>query len=739
MPEPIKLLLLCAGVLIPTWVQSLTLGNLNGSVLIGRPLNLTVPVRMDPGTASVPQCVQVDVFHAENRLDRSLVQTSWLSLDTKTDSGILKILTTVPVDEPVVSLSVRAGCGDKTERKYVLLADMPSDLPGAAVALANGGQIERETRTGIDAPVPTSSPALAPRTSPASTSAVASSANTASAVALAPVAKSRPPVGATAPSLPGKDSSGPATPIQRPLKPATAVTAVQRQNPEAKPRLTLDAPPENIELSLKASRNLVIASEDGGQARAEAKALWLILNTPPEQLSVEASRLQMLEAQVKTLQSSAAKSQAEQTRLQSELAKAEDERYMNGVIGLLAVLFVGGLSTAGYFWFRTGRSRPAFRLDWWRKRDGGPSLLGGLAGKSALSERGSGRSGRASIAPDVDLSVFDSVLDNDAVHRHPVVSDSVPPSERYDSAPMPSGFFNSTMGSRALNVEELFDVQQQAEFFVSLGQHEQAIDLLRNHIASTPGTSGVAYLDLLHLLYKFDRRPEFDRLRDEFNFSFNAEVPTFDKFAQFERNRRGIERYPAAISRIESLWKTPEILGLLEQYIFRKPEAGDTEMFDLEAYRELLLLFAIANETQANPGSLTGREGRASIMGIDGFDGLLANPRSVSGSLTTLDSLSPPFGTGGGADLDLDVDLFALEGPEPATSGQAATAGERVLEALDFSLSLPGSMTEAEAKAEAEVDAEASSIELEISKFLEDKNSSLNFTDSDLAPAVKKP
>ena len=32
-----------------------------------------------------------------------------------------------------------------------------------------------------------------------------------------------------------------------------------------------------------------------------------------------------------------------------------------------------------------------------------------------------------------------------------------------------------------INPEELFDIQQQAEFFVSVGEHDQAVEVLRQH------------------------------------------------------------------------------------------------------------------------------------------------------------------------------------------------------------------------------------------------------------------
>ena len=60
------------------------------------------------------------------------------------------------------------------------------------------------------------------------------------------------------------------------------------------------------------------------------------------------------------------------------------------------------------------------------------------------------------------------------------------------------------------------------------------------------------------------------------------------------------------MSRIEAHWKTPQILDVLQELIFRQPEAGTPdqgESFDLTAYRELMLLFAIAKDlSEGSPG-----------------------------------------------------------------------------------------------------------------------------------------
>ena len=50
------------------------------------------------------------------------------------------------------------------------------------------------------------------------------------------------------------------------------------------------------------------------------------------------------------------------------------------------------------------------------------------------------------------------------------------------------------------------------------------------------------------------------------------------------------------MARIVALWPSHKVLEVIEESIFRKPGSVEGEAFDLDAYRELLLLYAIAKE-----------------------------------------------------------------------------------------------------------------------------------------------
>src|SRR5690606_27253672 len=70
---------------------------------------------------------------------------------------------------------------------------------------------------------------------------------------------------------------------------------------------------------------------------------------------------------------------------------------------------------------------------------------------------------------------------------------------------------------RAAKAEELFDVQHQAEFFISIGKEEQAIAILLDHVGDDVQTSALIYLDLLNLYHKGNRKEDYSELANSFN------------------------------------------------------------------------------------------------------------------------------------------------------------------------------------------------------------------------------
>jgi hypothetical protein len=144
---------------------------------------------------------------------------------------------------------------------------------------------------------------------------------------------------------------------------------------------------------------------------------------------------------------------------------------------------------------------------------------------------------------------------------------------------------------RDVTIEELIDLEQQAEFFIVLGQDDSAIDLLVDHLRSTGGGSPLPYLKLLEIHRRRDDRDAYERMRSRFNHRFNAYAPDWGVDLT---HGRALDDYPGVIPRLQQVWARPlDAMAELEALLFRKSR-GD--LFDLPAYREVLFLYSLARD-----------------------------------------------------------------------------------------------------------------------------------------------
>jgi len=154
---------------------------------------------------------------------------------------------------------------------------------------------------------------------------------------------------------------------------------------------------------------------------------------------------------------------------------------------------------------------------------------------------------------------------------------------------------------REVSVEELIDLEQQAEFFTVLGQDEAAIDLLMNHLRSTGGISPLPYLKLLEIYRRRGEPEPYERLRERFNRRFNAYAPEWEADPS---HGRALDDYPEIMARLQALWPTPQqAMDLLESLLFRRDEG---EMFDVPAYSEVLFLYSLARDRLERPDESVG-------------------------------------------------------------------------------------------------------------------------------------
>ncbi|RZI78263.1 MAG: hypothetical protein EOP80_01655 [Variovorax sp.] len=485
-----------------------------------------------------------------------------------------------------MNVTVRAGCDARSIRTYVLLADVPAE----AVALPSAGPTTSASAAGnpgIAASQRTTSTARGN----ASAGGAADSGNTAGRTSSRPRtagvadrADGAPVRPRSVAQAPAPARAVPAARLPQPAAPATRASAPPRAAAApAGPRLQVDAlePVPTGDAGLQTSPSLSLPGANDLARRAEAAAQWRALSAPPEEAQRDAQRIQSLEATLKALREQTAENQRTLLAMRSELAEARDSRYNNPLVYALGLLLLLALIAIVMLW---RLSRRAVAPAWW--------------GEGPEPRRGD----RAPLQAD---SQFDDAGEHPITQpdglrpageldpRHAALLASTNADTPYGGMPEPAPIRGDASATRPVNTEELFDVQQQSDFFLSLGQHDQAIAVLVEHIAENPDTSALAYLDLFKIYHALGRRDDYARLSDSFERAFNAEVPAFDDFSL---GGRGLEHYRGALARIESQWPAAGTLALIEELIFRKPGVHEDEAFDLAAYQELLLLYAVAKE-----------------------------------------------------------------------------------------------------------------------------------------------
>jgi len=258
---------------------------------------------------------------------------------------------------------------------------------------------------------------------------------------------------------------------------------------------------------------------------------------------------------------------------------AESGRYANPLVYLLATLCaVLSAGLAAMWWLRRRDRRAAA---WWT-----PPVEVNPAPVPVAEQEPAELPETAPVPP--------PVLTHRAEPRRPEAAPLPPVSMPLPSRPMGLAGENDARviePRRPMSAEELIDLEQQAEFFVVLGQDDAAIDLLMGHVRSTGGVSPLPYLKLLEIYRRRGEREPYDRIRERFNRRFNAYAPEWEVDPELGLS---LEGYPEVMRRLQGAWSTPSrAMELLDAALFRR-DAGPT--FDVPAYRELLFLYGMARD-----------------------------------------------------------------------------------------------------------------------------------------------
>ena len=559
--------------LVPAW--GLGFGPAPQAAVLGRPLDLSVSLRLDPGETLAVACVSAQVTSGDLPVPADRVV--WSLTPVGPLLAILRVRTTEAITEPVLGVVVSAGCPPRVSRRYTLLADPPGHrVPSPPVVFA-----DRATASPDD--MPTSAVALA-QPAPATPSGRPRAVEAAGAQ-VAPARTAAAPAAAEPARAPRLELTPPPA-VAAPATRAVAAPAARAVAAPSAPGPLPAAPAEpavDTVAEVDAAREAVIAAqEQAAAAHARADAL---------EQGLQGLRVELRQQRE---QSDALRAALERAQASSELAW-----WALAGMALLMLLVL-------WAWVRSRSGAAVGRVAWWRARsdaapgDGrddvpmepafaepmpqGTAVVSAAQGIEARPDLLAGapvrRAGGPSEGPGGGMGLQED--------PEPLAERTrlIPPSTAQGSAPL-----------QAVSMEELLELEQHVEFLVVLGQEQAAAVQLMDHLRRTGGAYPLPYLKLMEIHRRMGDEQAYEAMREQFNQRFNAVAPAFG--AQIQASR-GLEDYPAALGQIERVWGRPvDAMALLENLLFRN-RGG--EFFDLAALGDVVFLYTLARDLERHSG-----------------------------------------------------------------------------------------------------------------------------------------
>ncbi len=705
--------------------SALSLGSPRGNVVLGAPFDLVVGLQPDSGNDAGSSCVRAELLAGDRPIESSRVSVS------PTSSGkAVRVQARYTVDEPIVTLKLWAGCeGGGISRSYTLLAQLPDSVD------ATGNQpINVRELAAAQPALPTVGAAAAAGAGAGAAGVAGTASESSSTPSRAAAARSARSDARPATASAPKEAQPQPKPKPKPKpkaaaeksKPPVGVTAQAQAGQlqaglRIEPRLRME--PVEEWLGTGGTPGAAGAAGTPGTPEGGAASAAPMFDAGSEQLAEANKRVQALEAEMAAFKKRDGVDRGQLAQLRAELdAMRQESGGSSWLFNALLLALIAAVAVIGWMaWrMRSGASLFSREQNAWREsverssQDPVPStpphvrddeihtlphsldphrptrpMAPSLREHRPAAPQQDDRRGPDTLAspyvqrgaqmrPGVTYELHEDVDPGDfgpATIPVPVSVHAELETEPAPHAPSPA----RTSGPEAIKARrmvqpgELFDVQQQAEFFISVGEHQQAIELLRSHIDTHEDSSPLAYLELLHLYYTLSRRDDFDQLRARFARHFNARVPAMPGFT--DKGSSLLQGYPEQLARIEALWPVDEVETCLAHYLFKQDGAPDPDApapFDLAAFDDLLLLLSIARTSPAGTRGEPGPRERTTPRMVTGT----AAAGAATAGAAVLASAAEPAPAPAAAAAFMDVDWMAELQPPPveAAPQQAASS-----------------------------------------------------------------
>jgi hypothetical protein len=425
---------------------------------------MTVPARF--ASADVrDECVQADVFFGDARLPPHRVRATILGSDPLQKR--VRIETDALIDEPIVRVSVRAGCHGAITRSYTLLPELPSEQVVAVLAAQ---------RPWATPPAPPLSPAMAA---------------VAAAAAASPLRLTAAPA-AAAPIAPAAARVRPARAAPRQASPAAPV--------QARPRLRLEPIDADGSTLLRASGQLSAPAGDVAR-RATAALLWQAINADPQEVLRTTVLLQNVERELAQLRQNDGQTRAQIAALRQRLDSAQPWYESTGTLQALAVFLLASFVAAGVLWMRTRRSE---------------------------SERWYAQAPVLPVEPSAHDDT-PSVPTPPAAGSSPAPAPAAESQPSQVAVPVAESPVTASADTPALRVETLAAVFEQVEFLSSLGLSADAADLLQRYVQDSASPAPLAFFELMRLCEQAQDAVADAAVRRRYAQLFGVEAPRPDE------------------------------------------------------------------------------------------------------------------------------------------------------------------------------------------------------------------
>jgi hypothetical protein len=565
-------------------VWALGFGRAVSDAVLGQAFTFTVPVHVDAGERFGLDCMSADVYYGEEHLQPAAVRTE-LERGTADNTWVVRITASVPVGEPIVEVALSAGCERRFMRRFTVFADPPT-VGGTAARLppAAGGTVS---------PAATALPSTAAATDGTSNAGGARSTRHQGNPGNPPTsgrtrAAHKGPTLALARELDASAAAATARPVPdagSARKPGPRVAA-----PVATPRLVLDGGYSHLKLDLE---DPIIPAAAG----ASGAAIGLSDLDDPD-----ARQLKALEQSIQAVKRESQAQHDAAAKLQSQLAEAQSRNdWMPWIFGLLAVALA---AIAALAW-RLRQQAKAHQSAWFNEAQ--------ASAQAPLSPMPASVVSPPVAQPPADLRDIPAIIAAEPFPQPPalepdaygalgtgVVSD-LSATRPLDRRALAGLMAQQDSAPRELSVEELLDLEQQADFFIALGQEDAAVDLLMSHLRSAGGQSPLPYTKLLEIYRRQGDRSAYERTRARFNRRFNAYAPDWDTGPG---SGRLLEDYPDTVAMVQNAWASPiDAMAILEGLLFKRDDTS--ELFDLPAYRDVLVLYSLARDLWQHGGGST--------------------------------------------------------------------------------------------------------------------------------------